>query len=779
MSTRRESRSSVVSTDALGARFDGATGVSLFRGLALSGILLLTASYITVLREITITVGGTRSLYLIALVMLAAATVLARTIRPRVALAVGVGIGALGYWYYLTATGHDLGALLSQFDSFLSDTVTLATGMTLYQMIEVNVWALGFVPAPVFLSWYLAMRKRYTLAVIPGGLALLFLVLTTDATTGVTLVGVVGGITAVGFGELDHRDGSVAQADVLAIMFAVIVFLSMTVTLVPGGAASPTVLVEDEPTTLDGAVDGDPDRSTISGSVDLSPEVHFTVVSDEPSYWRTGIYDRYTGDSWVRSGPEGAYDDTGLDSPPGEPQTNRQTITLQTDTNVLPVAPQPTAVDGELTDSLEVTDHGQPMPTERLIEGDTYNVESAIVDADPAELNEAGTDYDEDIEAYYLQTPEDLSEDFEARTADIVEEAGAETPYEKAAAIEQYFQSEYEYSLDVDRPDGNVANDFLLEMDEGYCVYFATAMTQMLRAEEVPARYVTGYTSGQQVDDNEHVVRGLDAHAWVEVYFPEHGWVAFEPTPSGERDAEHTDRLEDAREDGEDGIDIEESEDVPADGIDDERETIPNESEDLLDDLVDGNESTDNDSAQPGPGDEAGDEQELGPERGDGIGSDGLGDLDGDDPGDETDSDGESAAIPVAPGDILVGLAVFIGLAAGAHRSGVPALVGREVRRYWHGRRVDPVTDVERAFDRLEYVLARRHRPRRRGESPRQYLEAIDRFGSLDPRVERVIEIHERAHYGGDVDRAAADEAIDLVSEIAREQAPLVGRFFE
>jgi len=41
-----------------------------------------------------------------------------------------------------------------------------------------------------------------------------------------------------------------------------------------------------------------------------------------------------------------------------------------------------------------------------------------------------------------------------------------------------------------------------MEMDEGYCVYFATAMTQMLREEGVPARYVTGYTSGQQVDDD-------------------------------------------------------------------------------------------------------------------------------------------------------------------------------------------------------------------------------------------------------------------------------------
>jgi hypothetical protein len=30
-------------------------------------------------------------------------------------------------------------------------------------------------------------------------------------------------------------------------------------------------------------------------------------------------------------------------------------------------------------------------------------------------------------------------------------------------------------------------------------------------------------------------VRDLDAHAWIEVYFPRYGWVPFNPTPAGAR----------------------------------------------------------------------------------------------------------------------------------------------------------------------------------------------------------------------------------------------------
>jgi hypothetical protein len=76
-----------------------------------------------------------------------------------------------------------------------------------------------------------------------------------------------------------------------------------------------------------------------------------------------------------------------------------------------------------------------------------------------------------------------------------------------------------------------------------------------------------------------------------------------------------------------------------------------------------------------------------------------------------------------------------------------------------------PDGDVERSFERLLLLLERRHRPRRQGETVREYLAAID----PDLRAHRVATIRERARYRGDVPEPMAEEAIRLVEELADE----------
>jgi hypothetical protein len=54
----------------------------------------------------------------------------------------------------------------------------------------------------------------------------------------------------------------------------------------------------------------------------------------------------------------------------------------------------------------------------------------------------------------------------------------------------------------------------------------------LLRRLGIPARMATGYATGDYDPVlNQAIVRERDAHAWVEVWFPEHGWVPFDPTP--------------------------------------------------------------------------------------------------------------------------------------------------------------------------------------------------------------------------------------------------------
>ncbi|WP_411739411.1 DUF4129 domain-containing transglutaminase family protein [Peribacillus sp. S4] len=109
--------------------------------------------------------------------------------------------------------------------------------------------------------------------------------------------------------------------------------------------------------------------------------------------------------------------------------------------------------------------------------------------------------------------------------------------YDKAKAIEDYFDgAEFIYSKDdIPYPESNqdYVDQFLFETQIGYCDNFSTAMVVLLRAANIPARWVKGYTEGEKsILDGESVykVTNNNAHSWVEVYFSGIGWIPFEPT---------------------------------------------------------------------------------------------------------------------------------------------------------------------------------------------------------------------------------------------------------
>jgi transglutaminase-like putative cysteine protease len=131
----------------------------------------------------------------------------------------------------------------------------------------------------------------------------------------------------------------------------------------------------------------------------------------------------------------------------------------------------------------------------------------------------------------YLEVPQ-----LPQRVLDLAEEIVPEDagPYDRALAIEHFLENEYKYSLDIPPlPPGEDALDFFLfEQRQGYCEHFATAHAILCRLAGVPARVVTGYSTG---DYNPftglYEVSLSDAHAWVEIYLQGIGWVTMEPTP--------------------------------------------------------------------------------------------------------------------------------------------------------------------------------------------------------------------------------------------------------
>ena len=111
------------------------------------------------------------------------------------------------------------------------------------------------------------------------------------------------------------------------------------------------------------------------------------------------------------------------------------------------------------------------------------------------------------------------------------------TTYEKAKAVESYLQKNYGYTLDLPAamPEDPIAY-FLFDLRRGHCEFFASAMAIMLRSQGIPARVVNGFLQGSYNDvSGNYTVRASDAHTWVEVYFPAHGWVTFDPTPADGR----------------------------------------------------------------------------------------------------------------------------------------------------------------------------------------------------------------------------------------------------
>lgn len=103
---------------------------------------------------------------------------------------------------------------------------------------------------------------------------------------------------------------------------------------------------------------------------------------------------------------------------------------------------------------------------------------------------------------------------------------------EKAIALESYLRNlPYSYTVRPVPAEGDAVDQFLFEMREGYCTYYASAMVVMARSLGIPARVAIGYATGSYDSAfGGYVVREADAHAWPELLI-DGRWLPFEPTP--------------------------------------------------------------------------------------------------------------------------------------------------------------------------------------------------------------------------------------------------------
>lgn len=161
-----------------------------------------------------------------------------------------------------------------------------------------------------------------------------------------------------------------------------------------------------------------------------------------------------------------------------------------------------------------------------------YGAVSDVFTPSPSELRRASGDYPPEISESYLSLPA-----LDPRIAALAREttAGAANNYDRIAALQDYLRTRFYYTLELPavQPADPVAS-FLFETRRGNCEYFAASLAVMLRTLGIPSRLVNGFETGSYNPvGKDFVVRGYDAHSWVEAYFPTYGWISFDPTPAG------------------------------------------------------------------------------------------------------------------------------------------------------------------------------------------------------------------------------------------------------
>ncbi len=283
---------------------------------------------------------------------------------------------------------------------------------------------------------------------------------------------------------------------------------------------------------------------------DLGDEIVMRVRAPEPAFWRGQTFTEFDGRTWTVS-PELGQPQNGpvIDVQPtiGDaigstvPSSELvQTYFVEQDLpNVVFAAARPVQVifDG----TLWTRPDGALRSDVTLTAGSVYTVISDRVQVDADILRTQG-DLGEFFAGFramaggdelepFLELPDSTTQ----RTIDLATSlrTPGESTYDTILAYEAWLGANTEYDLDAPVPaDGaDAVDDFLFESQLGFCEQIASTLTIMLRSQGVPARLATGYVPGER-DRVSGVwnVKGSDAHAWVEVWFPQTGWQAFDPT---------------------------------------------------------------------------------------------------------------------------------------------------------------------------------------------------------------------------------------------------------
>lgn len=512
--------------------------------------------------------GRTAAAYSIVLSLTTAGEVIGQILQSTLSLGPASGMGSLWFMHLRMMT------LIDRVDGW---RIAVARGETIHDVglfVFLSIVILWNVSA--WLVWSVARRKRALEGLFPLGILLAINNHLSDQSTFAMLPFITLGISLIARTSFTYQnaDWNARRVDhphdlglewgansfTIALFISLMAIISPLIATSEGRKGLSDVLRPVQELTAETAerlfADVNPPRSN-TGYPALTPEVgvigpppsqsHETImwvqISDpapspedssrdqSPSpqhYWRSSIFIEYTGVGWLAAEiPSSPEPRSFIESTsPGRYILHQRYQLANQPLGTLFAVNMPVTM--TVNDEVITLQPDVVLPYIDLFD---YEVTSRAVDLTQEQLSNSTIDYPLQISNHYLQLPESVPQ----RVLDLANRitAGTDSPYTKAVRIETYLRNSYLYTLDVPSPPKgrDVVDYFLFEAPGGFCSYYASAMTVMLRAAGVPTRLVTGYAMGEYEPARTayHVI-AADAHAWVEVYFTDYGWVEFEPT---------------------------------------------------------------------------------------------------------------------------------------------------------------------------------------------------------------------------------------------------------
>jgi protein-glutamine gamma-glutamyltransferase len=293
----------------------------------------------------------------------------------------------------------------------------------------------------------------------------------------------------------------------------------------------------------------------------LSQNPVFVTDASSPAYWRGLVYDHYDGTTWTMTGSGSAvtpWTATGATSgvavwnapadpyqPAGSRTTTRtdsvQIVTAQPEGVIFApghatsyLGPGQVAADAEGNPRLDVASTGAPSSRDYDVTSTIPIVADAAVATAGAAVGPAvgsGVGSDPASDPRWRQLPAEMPARVKALGVQLA--GHAKSPADAVVAIDDYLHRNEVYDLSAPVPAAgeDAVDDFLFHSHRGFCEQFATAAVVLLRSAGIPSRLVTGYSQGDiSTTPGKRIMRGSDAHAWIQVWYPGVGWVMADPT---------------------------------------------------------------------------------------------------------------------------------------------------------------------------------------------------------------------------------------------------------